>query len=243
MKEDSTATYFDAEAESWSQRYGERRQFRDRLRTVLDWVAGRPAPSELLDYGCGSGDLIVNLAKAGHRVTGVDVSPAMLAASRKALVAAGVSPANYTLEQVQADGSCAAFSRSYDGITSLGVLEYMDDPTAALKTFARILRPGGFLIVSIPNQLSLLRRVERLVFQHPDPFRRLDLFRNLTGDDCYLHFQRHQFRLSEVDALMAALGLKLGRKLYHAGPPAVLAPLEKLEAVGMTLIVEFVKPA
>ncbi|WP_435833085.1 class I SAM-dependent methyltransferase [Kitasatospora purpeofusca] len=50
-----------------------------------------PAPADVLDVGCGTGSLSLLLAEAGHRVAGVDLSPEMVARSRRKLFDAGLA--------------------------------------------------------------------------------------------------------------------------------------------------------
>jgi SAM-dependent methyltransferase len=50
--------------------------------------------------------------------------------------------------------------RSLDGVLCSSVLEYLADPAACLGEFARVLRPGGMLVVSVPNRHSLIRRAQ-----------------------------------------------------------------------------------
>ncbi|WP_049580618.1 class I SAM-dependent methyltransferase, partial [Streptomyces sp. SBT349] len=55
--------------------------------------AGEVGGREVLDVGCGTGTLSVLLAGAGHRVTGVDIAPRMVAAARRKAARAGVEAA------------------------------------------------------------------------------------------------------------------------------------------------------
>ena len=228
-----TAKYFDAESAAWSARYDASPHFRTRLETTLGWIAAHPGPLDLLDYGCGSGVLLRALAPLGHRLTGVDVSEGMLAAARETL--SGV-PGDVRLEQVDAPHAEYA-ARTYDGVTCLGVVEYVDDAEAFLARVAGLVKPGGFLIVSYPNRASLLRKFERAVFRHARLFRALGLFGHLTGPDSYLHVQRHQFTLAGMSSRLAAHGLRLYQHKHHVAP----GPLQSLALLGMTTIAEFRK--
>lgn len=238
---ENTAVYFDGEAETWSGRYNERRQFRDRLLTVLRWVGEKRAGIKILDYGCGSGDLLTHLAKADFKVTGIDISAGMLKAAMQSLQVAGVPSDRFRLEQVRTDGSANALQEKFDGVISLGVLEYLDDPTAVLQKLSQALVPGGFLIISVPNRTSLLRRFEGFVFRNPAFFEKLGLFPNLRGPQSYLNFQKHQFTLAELDTLLGRWGLARQREYYHAGPPAFAKGLEGSPVIAMTFIAEFRK--
>jgi 2-polyprenyl-3-methyl-5-hydroxy-6-metoxy-1,4-benzoquinol methylase len=241
MSTTTAADHFEAEAATWSERYNERKQFRDRLRTVVSWIRENPQGQRLLDYGCGSGNLITNLAKAGFITTGVDIAPGMLKASQNSLLGAGIAPDRFQLELVQADGNVDAFARKFDGVTSLGVIEYLDNPQAVLEKLAGVLNPNGFLIVSVPNKSSLLRRVERFVFNHPTIFRMLGLFPNQTSPDCYVKFLKNEFYLKELEALLGRWGLKRQRVFYHGGVPSFLGAFDQSPALALSFIAEFRK--
>jgi 2-polyprenyl-6-hydroxyphenyl methylase/3-demethylubiquinone-9 3-methyltransferase len=51
---------------------------------------------------------------------------------------------------------------SFDGVLCSSVLEYLDEPTRVLDEFWRITRPGGALIVTLPNPGALVRRAQRI---------------------------------------------------------------------------------
>ena len=67
----ATAAYFYGEAAGWSGRYLESRHFRARLGTVLGWLVKKSPGLSILDYGCGSGVLLRELA-GSHPADGGD---------------------------------------------------------------------------------------------------------------------------------------------------------------------------
>jgi SAM-dependent methyltransferase len=227
-----TAAYFDGEAAGWSERYLESRHFRARLETVLGWLVKISPGLSILDYGCGSGVLLRELSARGFQVTGVDVSEGMLDEARRNLAAAG----SVRLERVGPDFLGAYLDAAYDVITSLGVLEYLDDPWRLLEMLADVLKPGGRIIISVPNRASLLRLAERIVFRNPGPFRAIRLFHHLTGPQSYLNFQRHQFTVGQLNRFMHSRSLHVDRVRYHVVPKG-LSALEGCSAVGMTAII------
>jgi SAM-dependent methyltransferase len=228
-----TAAYFDGEAAGWSGRYLGSRHFRARLETVLGWLVKMSSPGlSILDYGCGSGVLLRELSARGFQVTGVDVSEGMLDQARRNLADAG----SVRLERVGPDFLGAYLGAAYDVITSLGVLEYLDDPWRLLEMLADVLKPGGSLIISVPNRASLLRFAERIVFRNPGSFRAIRLFPHLTGPQSYLNFQRYQFTVAELNRFMHGRSLHVDRVRYHVAPGG-LGALEGWSAVGMTAII------
>jgi SAM-dependent methyltransferase len=237
-QDSATVGYFDRQSSGWTGRYNRDGYFRERLETVMEWLKHAPPGLRLLDYGCGSGVLLAALAQAGYLVTGVDLSPGMLAFSRRTLEAAGVSAGRFTLEQVNDDLMGEYLNQTYDDIVSLGVLEYVDRPFDLIELLADCLKPRGRLILSFPNRSSVLRKIERFVFKYPFLFRPLGIFSHLTAPDSYLNFQKHQFTIQEIDQFLAARGL-LRTRVHRCVAPGALRRWSAQPAVGMTIIAEF----
>jgi ubiquinone/menaquinone biosynthesis C-methylase UbiE len=106
---------------------------------VLD---GREA-LDALDAGCGTGFLSFELAARGHRVIGVDFSPAMLAEARRK-----AAQQNFSVRFEEADAELLPFpSDSFDLAVSRHVLWTLPHPEAAIDEWIRVLRPGGRLVV------------------------------------------------------------------------------------------------
>jgi tellurite methyltransferase len=101
---------------------------------------------ELLDYGCGLGNLSLAAAAQGCRVSALDASPAAIehVSRRAAADGADVSAARADLSQHSLD-------RDYDAIAAIGLLMFFDCPTA-LRVLAHLrahVRPGGVLAVNV----------------------------------------------------------------------------------------------
>ena len=119
-------------------------------------LAGCPEGGDLLDVPCGFGRHAVALARAGYRVVGVDRSQALIAeATRRADGAEWpkLVEADYR-ELPFADES---FDAAINLFTSLGYLGDEED-TKALGEIARVLRPGGRLVVELVPRDLLVRR-------------------------------------------------------------------------------------
>src|SRR5580693_10212749 len=105
-------------------------------------LAGRSALG-VLDAGCGTGFLTLELASRGHRVTGIDFAPAMLAEARRKSAEQGAA-----VRFEEADAEQLPFSRdSFDLVVSRHVLWTLPHPEAAIDDWIRVLRPGGRLAV------------------------------------------------------------------------------------------------
>lgn len=127
--------FFDSAAAGWDRTrqelYGQRFGT-DALLALL------PADWTVVDFGCGTGSLVADLAPHVHQVIGIDNSPAMLAAA----AAHTESLDNVELKHGELtdvplpDASC-------DAALCVLVLTYVEDPAAVIAEMARVLKPGG----------------------------------------------------------------------------------------------------
>jgi ubiquinone/menaquinone biosynthesis C-methylase UbiE len=106
--------------------------------------------SHLIDFGCGNGAQTLQFINHCDRLTGVDVSEIFLEDFRREIAARGLWA---KVDAVATGGGpiprpdgCA------DVVTSFAVLEHVPDEKAALAEMFRVLRPGGRLIISVPNR-------------------------------------------------------------------------------------------
>jgi ubiquinone/menaquinone biosynthesis C-methylase UbiE len=140
------------------------------LREVLDESAkaGR-AVLDVLDAGGGTGGLAVPLAELGHHVTVVDSSPDALAGLERRAAEAGVA---VRALQGDADGLLEVVGPdSADLVLCHSVLEYVDDPAAAMFAVARTVRPGGAVSVLAANQVAAV--LHRALAGHFEDARRI----------------------------------------------------------------------
>ena len=114
----------------------------------------RRAGPRLLELACGTGRLVLPLARAGSRVVGLDASPAMLAICGGKL--AGEEPeARRRVRLVEGDMRGFRLDEEFDlavvAVKSFGYLQSPEDQLAALRSIARHLRPGGLLALDLLN--------------------------------------------------------------------------------------------
>lgn len=118
-------------------------------------IGDRPFDS-LLDLGTGTGRMLEVLAPLAARAVGVDASADMLAVARANLDRAGVGNAQVRLGDIHH----LPFQRNgFDVVTIHQVLHYLDEPERAIAEAARVLRPGGRLVIVdfAPHDLEFLR--------------------------------------------------------------------------------------
>src|ERR1700687_952947 len=99
------------------------------------------SPLDALDAGCGTGFLSLELAARGHRVSGIDFAPAMLAAARRKAAAQRLS-----VRFEEGDAEQLPFAPgSFDLVISRHVLWTLPHPEAAIDEWIRVLATGGRL--------------------------------------------------------------------------------------------------
>ncbi len=122
----------------------------------------------LLDIGTGTGRLLEVLAPKVEQAIGVDQSREMLALARANLARAGLDNA----EIRQGDMYALPFEAdSFDVVTIHHVLHYADDPAAALSEAARVVKPGGMVLVVDFSPHDLVE-LEARARPRPSRFRR-----------------------------------------------------------------------
>jgi len=97
---------------------------------------------DILDAGTGTGFFAVLLAREGHRVTGIDLTPTMLEAARETAEHFNVK-ASFLQMNVQ---ETTFENESFDAIVTRNVTWTLPDPEKAYREWHRLLRPGGILL-------------------------------------------------------------------------------------------------
>ena len=169
------------------------RVFRDMLR---DWRErhGRAGRLTVLDAGCGDGINLIGLHDlAGQQgldinLFGLDYNPVRLARAQQVAAHARLQQGSLYFLPFASD--------SVDVVLCNHVLEHVPDASTALTELARVLRPGGMLIVGVPNEGCLMGRARNGFVQ-----------RWIGGATDHVHFFTTQ---TLTDALHRA-GLRVGR--------------------------------
>jgi len=192
--------YHDHLAAGWDQRY-RRGGFKRRAdffeNKVLPMVR---AGGDWLDVGCGSGFFSRLLAERGASVKGVDGSAEMIAAARSYV--SGTATSRYVLPrfEVQTIEDLAGQAERFDGVICLNVIEYLKSPESRFADLTAALRPGGTLVVSVPNRRSLVRGLQLSLRAAIKPLGR--------GAFAYLDSSSNSWTRDDVAAMAARTGLE-----------------------------------
>lgn len=138
-------------ARRWWDPEGPQRPLHDLNPVRLDYVSGRIAlhGARVVDVGCGAGLLSEAMARAGARVTGLDLSPELVEAAKLHQLESGAD-VDYVLQSVEslADSHAGQF----DAVTCMEMLEHVPDPSSVIAACARLVRPGGQVFASTLNR-------------------------------------------------------------------------------------------
>jgi 2-polyprenyl-3-methyl-5-hydroxy-6-metoxy-1,4-benzoquinol methylase len=216
-------------AGTWENRY-RRPGFQSRIRVLRECLRDVDIEDEQwLDAGCGSGTLSRYLADRGGRILGVDASAEMI---RNATLRS--SECRHRCLEFRHIDSIAALpvpDHSLDGILCSSVLEYVPDVRTCLGEFARVLRPGGRLLVSVPNRGSIVRRIQVSSYR----------FARAMGRNCFpfIEHSRHEFTPCVFGNLMEQFGFATGKIIPFGSP--IPQWLQRREFAGSLLMFSAVR--
>jgi len=121
---------------------------RDRLATLTPHVCG----GRLLEFGGGLGATAIEAQRLGFKVTVIEDSAKAIAGGRQ------FHPELEWIHAAEIPADTAP--ASFDAASAFHVLEHIPNPKRLVESFAKILRPGGFLLIEVPNWGSYVRRLQ-----------------------------------------------------------------------------------
>ncbi len=134
--------YFKVEKEHWLM-IVRRMIARD---TLQAFVRKNPAETMVLDFGCGSGLFVTELAEHGYHTHGLDIS--------EEAVKFGILQGRENLGVIDAH-KINFPDNTFDAVFGMAVLEHLEDESWALQEIERILKPGGVVIIMVPAYMFL----------------------------------------------------------------------------------------
>ncbi len=169
---------------SWPIRFIEQRRL-DAIVSLLDVRRGE----KLIEVGCGGGHVLRCFPQA--KITGVDVSGRMLEKARRNLQGYDATLLHGQLSELALEDG------SFDAMVCTEVLEHIVDPQAVLRDMVRLLRPGGRVVLTFPND-KLINGVKGVVGK--SPLRHVPPFSGMYwGGD---HYHLHVWSIPEMRQLL-----------------------------------------
>ena len=199
---------------SWLRARAERSEFARLIDRAI------PGDARIVEIGCGTGQMSLYLARAHRVVIGADLTRASLKLGAAAARRFGLDQVQFIETDLQGPGLRAG---AFDVVYSSGVLHHTPDPRAAFASIARLVRPGGMIVLGLYNAFARIPfRLRRLVarlsgYRFPlfdpvlrdrenEPARRRAWMR-----DQYQHPEEHRHTLTEVQGWFAENGVEYVR--------------------------------
>lgn len=157
---DQVLRLFDVKAATWPSKYAADGRLTGRLTELVAAVEQQVSPGgKVLDLGCATGELARSLAARGYRLTGCDISAEML---DRAEAFGGLG--NVVWVRLTPSWQALPFdTASFDAVVASSVLEYVDDPLRVVAECARVVRPCGKVLCTVPDPRHPVRWIEWLL--------------------------------------------------------------------------------
>jgi 2-polyprenyl-6-hydroxyphenyl methylase/3-demethylubiquinone-9 3-methyltransferase len=215
-------------ATEFAEQYAAEPEFRERRQVWTELIERLAVPEgRAVDVGCGAGTLTLVAARNSAHVVGIDGSLPMLELARQALEDGGAD--NVEFRQGRIEELDALGLEPADLVLCSSVLEYVENLDAALGHLADLTRPGGHLVISMPNALSPVRFLERVAYA-------------LIRRPAYLRFVHHRSSPADLARRLAPAGLRPVDSRFYAGRGGRLDRLLPERRRGLLFVSVFARP-
>jgi 2-polyprenyl-3-methyl-5-hydroxy-6-metoxy-1,4-benzoquinol methylase len=180
-----------------------------------------PHGAALADIGCAAGDLTIELHARGFQMTGIDYEPQRLAKARALADKRGLK-----VRFITEDLRNVVHREIFDGLIMGEVLEHFIEPKAILDEHLVFLKPGGKIVITVPNMASLRARLKLLIFGEfadHNPEHKYYFTRRRFQE----HFQGSQIEILEISTFLVEVTLSRVESLARL-ERSVLSPLRRL---------------
>jgi len=149
--DDAEVAKFNALASRWWDPDGDFRPLHEINPLRLDWIRQHTELQDrvVVDIGCGGGILTESMARAGAKVTGIDMAENPLKVARLHQLESG---ADVLYEQRTAEDLAAERAGEFDVVTCLEMLEHVPDPAEVVRSCFELAKPGGHVFFSTINR-------------------------------------------------------------------------------------------
>lgn len=122
------------------------KNLRSYIKDSLTYVFKNDTKKSVLDIGCGTGHMTLELLRYGYNVTSGDLSGELVKFTRDIITDSGY----YANVEILDILNLEPFGNQFDAVICLDVMEHIENDELALKSINNVLRKGGFLICSVP---------------------------------------------------------------------------------------------
>lgn len=190
-----------------------------------------PNGNNILDIGCGRGDLLIKCFKENKykKYYGTDISVEVIKNAQNNVNKNVANKNKFKLQVADVDGDLPFKKNYFDTVTFIATLEHIFDPYHVLKEINRVTKKGGVLVIEVPNFVWLPRRVQVLLGNIPS-----------TGDEGgWDSGHLHYFSFENTSQLLK----ECGYKVVYKGSSGVFSKLRNIypELLSANIIIKAIK--
>lgn len=207
----SVTDFYSQTAHHFNHKYQTSATFIERYEVWTDLFKKYINPSDrILDLGCGSGIFSKYLAEKGSTVLGIDGSKKMIELGEQANVPL-LTNLSYQCQTFPFEYKFLE-NHSFDSIISSSVIEYIEQDTLLLEQIHHLLKSKGIAIISFPNNQSIYRKVERIIFK-------------IAGKPTYYRFVKRLYNEELITLKLNEMGFEREEVHYYPSQNIILRTL------------------